>query len=517
LKVTIPRGRSAPTVEWFFGSAFALVAVVCVLVAAYYFSMTLCPPVSVTTGLTCVLRAAAVAPKGEMWLLAAGIMAFIAAVSYPMARFGGASFVRGRLFRPGSLEGDITGWEAKLFVPLLLLAYAALQLAEILLVPGGNQPYSDPQAFYIPAALDILNGTRCPNSPYSSTCNYEHPPLDKLFLALSIKTFGKNAVGYSIFPLLFGAGTLLLTYGIAMEVSGHRVARYAAFFLLIDGTFLGLYQQAWTDVPMVFFGLFAFYVYVAKLKNRPALRMVVAGSLMGLSILSKETGVLFLVAIALYSLLVSRDTSLSRLVLLLGTTALVSAAGLQLYDTLFTPFPTFIAHIQYILHYNSLIGVPGWPQESWLPFLGKSVVPIAWLFFYPPFGFISTMPEEWLLLASLPVIVYFLGWKMGSLGELERRIVSFVPVWLGSTFAFYFFAQLFRSTYPFYMIQMLPAVVIADGWMMTKFTRPIKVVFVIGCLAWLYVFFPLTPTAEPVLAYVSKWITCVASACPGGI
>ena len=517
MKISIPRERTASTVEWFLAVAASALAVGCAVVSAYYFSKTFCPPVTVTTGLTCVLNAASVAPRGEWWLLAAGLLGLAAAVVFPLKRFGNASFIRGRMYRPGSLEGEVTGWSAKLFVPLLLVGYAALQLAEILLVPGGNKPYSDPQAFYIPAAMDILSGTRCTASPYASTCNYEHPPLDKLFLALSIKAFGQNVVGYSIFPLVFGAGTLLLTYGIAMAVGGQRVGRYAAFFMLIDGTFLGLFMQGWTDVPMVFFGLFGVYAYMATLKTRPHLRALVAGCLFGLSILSKETGVLFVLAIVGYSLIVSHDLSLKNLVLLLGATALVGASGLQIYDTLFTPFPTFVAHIEYILHYNSLIGVPGWPQESWLPFLGRSVVPIAWLVFYPPFGFISTMPEEWLLLASLPVVVYFLGWKMDSLGQLERQVVQFIPIWLGSTFAFYFFAQLFRATYPFYMVQMLPAAVIADGWMMTKFTRTMKVAFILGCLVWLYVFFPLTPTAGPVLSYVSRWISCVGSVCPGGI
>jgi len=517
VKVVIPRQRSAATVEWFLASGAALVAIGCAIVAAYYFSQTFCPPISTSTGLTCTLTAAALVPRGEMWLLIAGIFGLISALTYPMKRFGGASFIRGRLYQPGSLEGVVaTGWKGRLFAPALLVAYAALQLAEILLVPGGNAPYSDPQAFYIPAALDILAGNRCTTSPGSSTCNYEHPPLDKLFLALSINTFGKNVIGYSIFPLLFGAGTLLLTYGIAKAVSGQRVARYAAFFLLIDGTFLGLFEQAWTDVPMVFFGLFATYVYLSTLKGRPHLRAVLAGSLLGLSILSKETGVLFVVAIVGYSVLVSHDLSVRRLILLLGTTALVAAVGLQLYDVLFTPFPSFIAHIQYILSYNSLIGVPGWPQESWLPFLGRAVIPFAWLVFYPPFGFISTMPEEWLLLASLPVIIYFVGWKMEALGQIEKKTILFIIIWMSATFAPFVFAQLIRATYPFYMVQMLPAAVIADGWMMTKFTRPMRIVFIIACLAWLYVFFPLTPTAIPVLSYVSKWLQCLSSACAGG-
>jgi hypothetical protein len=127
------------------------------------------------------------------------------------------------------------------------------------------------------------------------------------------------------------------------------------------------------------------------------------------------------------------------------------------------------------------------------------------------------MPEEWLLLASLPAVLYLIGWKSSSLSELERRTILFIPLWLASTYAFYFFAQLFRSTYPFYMVQMLPAAVIADGWMMTKFSRPMKIVFILGCLGWLYVFFPMSSTAIPVLTYVSKWISCVGSACPGGI
>jgi len=517
VRIAVPRERSASTVEWFVSMVTSLVAVFSVIASIYYYSMTFCPPVTVMTGLACVLKADAMAPRAEMWLIIAGVFGLAGALSYPMKRLGGASFTRARLFKPSSLEGEATGWKARLFVPLLLAGYAALQLTEILFVPGGNKPYSDPQAFYIPAALDILSGTKCSPSPYSSTCNYEHPPLDKLFLALSIKVFGQNFTGYSIFPLLFGAGSLLLTYGIALEVSGQKVARYAAIFLLIDGTFLGINDQAWTDVPMVFFGLFGVYVLLKVRNKRQLTWAAISGALLGLSILSKETGVLFVVAAIACALWLTRNITVKRLVVLLGVTALVAAGGLQIYDMLLTPFPTFIAHIQYILHYNSLIGLPGWPQESWLPFLGKSVVPLAWLIFYPPFGFISTMPEEWLLLASLPAVLYLIGWKSSSLSELERRTILFIPLWLASTYAFYFFAQLFRSTYPFYMIQMLPAAVIADGWMMTKFTRPMKILFILGCLGWLYVFFPMSSTAIPVLTYVSKWISCVGSACPGGI
>ena len=503
--------------EWFVGVGTALGAIACGIVSSYYFLQSICPPVTTTTGLGCVLHAAEMVPRGEYWVILAGVFALVASVSYPMKRFGGASFIRGRLFQPGTLEGVApVGWRKWLFVPLLLAAYAALQLTEILLIPGGNAPYSDPKAFYIPAALDILSGERCTTAPLASTCNYEHPPLDKLFLALSIKVFGKNVVGYSLFPLLFGAGTLLMTYGIARAVSGERVGRWAAFFLLIDGTFLGLDQQAWTDVPMVFFGLAAVYVQFALLKDHPSLRETLVGVLLGLSILSKETGILFLFAIVLYSGGVTRELSLRRLALLVGVTALVSAAGLQIYDTVFTPFPTFVDHIKYILHYNSLIGTPGWPQESWLPFLGRSVVPLAWLVFYPPFGFISTMPEEWLLVLAMVVAFYLQGWRVGQLSLLEHRTTLFIIAWMAATYAPYFIAQLFRATYPFYMIQMLPAAAVADAWLMTKFTRGMKVGFVLGCLGWLYVFFPMSSTAIPILTNVAKWVTCVMGACPGG-
>ena len=517
VRVVRPRGHGAAAVEWHVSMVALFAAVGSACVAAYYFSLSICPPVSTTTGLGCYFRAASALPRGELWTMLAAIFAFLSSVTYPMARFGGASFLRGRLFQPGSLEGTAgPPWTSRLFLVALMLSYAALQLIEFLLVPAGGSPYSDPQAYYIPAALDILAGNRCTTSPVESTCNYEHPPLDKLFLALSIRTFGKNLVGYSLFPVLFGAGSLLLTYGIAKEVSGQKVAQYAAFFLLIDGVFLGMNEQAWTDTPMFFFGLFAVYVYLSAFRSRPAVKAMVAGSLIGLSILSKETGLLFVIAILAYSFLARHDLSMKRALLLLGAAALVAAVGLELYDVVLTPFPSFIAHIQYILAYNHEIGLSGWAQESWLPFLGGTVIPMAWFLFYPPFGFISTMPEEWLFLASVVVAVYLLARKWESLSPPEGNTILFVFVWMGATWAPFVFAQLFRSTYPFYMLGMLPGVVIADGWIMTKLTRPMKVVFVIACLAWLAVLFPMTSTAIPLLPYIGRWLHCISSACPGG-
>jgi hypothetical protein len=136
--------------------------------------------------------------------------------------------------------------------------------------------------------------------------------------------------------------------------------------------------------------------------------------------------------------------------------------------------------------------------------------------FYPPTGFVSTLPEEWLLLTSLAVAAYLMLSKWEKVSLPERETMSFVLAWLATTWVPYFLAQLVRATYPFYMLQMLPAAAIANAWMMTKFPKPVKFAFVAACLIWLVLFFPMTQTSASFLPFVGRWLGCLSTACPGG-
>jgi 4-amino-4-deoxy-L-arabinose transferase-like glycosyltransferase len=514
VNVAPPARSPAVSAEKLVSYGFVLLAVVLLAYGAYLFSLTLCPPISTSTGLECPLNAPKRLAEAQLSVVSAGVSLLAILLTYPMSRFGGASFLRRRIYQPTSLEDAVAHVRLdRLFLPILALSYVAVELLALLVIPAGQYPYSDPQAFYIPAATNILDGVRCPVSAVNSVCNYEHPPLEKLFLALSMKIFGNNAAGYSIFPVIMGLGSLLAFYGIARKIAGKKIAGYASFFLLIDGVFIGMNYQPWLDTPMVFFGLMATYVYLADTK--PLRRGILVGTFLALSILSKETGILYVLAIGAYDLLVRRAMSKKEALLTLATVAVVGAVGLQLYDSFFTGFPTFLSHVQFMLNHNTMIGLPGWAQESWLPFLGGAVVPSSWLIFYPPFGFIATMPEDWLLLASIPVAAYLMLWRTSDLSGREKNLISFVFVWLATTYAPFFFFQLVRATYPFYMFQLLPAVVMADAWMMMKLPKPLKVAFVAICLAWLAVFFPMTPSAVPVLAVASGWFGCLTGVCLG--
>ena len=59
------------------------------------------------------------------------------------------------------------------------------------------------EAYYVPAARDILNGV---------SSNPEHPFLGKAWISLGIATFGDNWFGWRIVPVSFSLLSLIVFY-----------------------------------------------------------------------------------------------------------------------------------------------------------------------------------------------------------------------------------------------------------------------------------------------------------------
>jgi hypothetical protein len=264
------------------------------------------------------------------------------------------------------------------------------------------------EVYYVPAAQHLLAGAQCQvdaNRAASGYCNPEHPPLAKALMAAGMFVFGEyNAVGWRVMPALLGTLSIPLLFGIAWKLSGSKkIASLSALLLALDVMFFSQSSGGLLDVPPVFFALAAFLVYLLGLRWWKADRYILAGVLLGLSGLAKETSIFFALALATFILLFEGGSRLNRLyssvkvVLVVG---LVFAAGLQVYDSTMaaSAYPTFVQHVGYMLSYgSSLIAnklacspVTGY----WCKFAndagGPPILPTDWLVYYSPVGYFVT-------------------------------------------------------------------------------------------------------------------------------
>lgn len=147
------------------------------------------------------------------------------------------------------------------------------------------------EAFYVPAARDILNGT---------ASNPEHPFLGKGWIALGIFLFGDNWFGWRIMSVLFSTLSLIVFYLIANHFLSKRLAVYATALLGFEMIFFVHGSLALLEVPSIFFAFLGFWLYLKrgsqKIIGIPVSYWLAAVA-MGISYLSKETAAFFVITL----------------------------------------------------------------------------------------------------------------------------------------------------------------------------------------------------------------------------
>jgi len=146
------------------------------------------------------------------------------------------------------------------------------------------------ESFYVPATHDLLNGV---------ASNLEHPFFGKIWGALGISVFGDNFFGWRIFYAVIGTLAVWLLYELAREFFSKEKAIFAASMLAFENIFFVHTSLLLLDGPPVLFALAGFLAYFRR-------RYYLSALAFGLCILSKESGLFFLAALALYHLWVNR-------------------------------------------------------------------------------------------------------------------------------------------------------------------------------------------------------------------
>ena len=107
---------------------------------------------------------------------------------------------------------------------------------------------------YVPAAKKMLAQTQ--NS------NWEHPPLAKYFIAMSIKIGGDRAVGWRLFSALFGSITILAMYYLGLALFREKTLALALALITLFNQFLYVHARiAMLDSYMIAFLMWALYCF----------------------------------------------------------------------------------------------------------------------------------------------------------------------------------------------------------------------------------------------------------------
>lgn len=102
------------------------------------------------------------------------------------------------------------------------------------------------------------------NAPEPGTA-YEwlHPPIAKLFMAISWKFLGQTAWAWRFPGVIFGLGVIALTYWVSLLlIKNKKLSQLAAFFASVDGLLLAQSRVGMNDIYVTFFMLASVGAYI---------------------------------------------------------------------------------------------------------------------------------------------------------------------------------------------------------------------------------------------------------------
>ena len=183
-----------------------------------------------------------------------------------------------------------------------MLGIAALALFVPRLGFDSSTLHAD-EVYYVPQARDVLRfGTEVDERRDFASALIVHPPAGKWPIALGIKVFGDEALGWRIFAALFGAAGVWLVSVIAMQLwHDRRVAWIAAGLVLLDGLWFAFSRIAMLDMFAAVWVLAALALTLGDAR-RPAggsrWRIVLAGVAGGMAIATKWSAIPLVLVIA---------------------------------------------------------------------------------------------------------------------------------------------------------------------------------------------------------------------------
>jgi len=182
------------------------------------------------------------------------------------------------------------------------------------------------ESIFLEIVRNFLNGVD--HTPY------QLPGLN-FFVGAAITVFGDNWFSWRVPSVIFGILTLLVFYKILCKFTSERNALLATTIFSFDTIFFVHSSLFLRDVPLMFFGLLTFYLYLRKSYYLAALTL-------GFAALIKETAIFFLILLVIYHIGVTKPwkgniKNGKKIAIFLGIAFTTFIFPLWLYDVIFTP------------------------------------------------------------------------------------------------------------------------------------------------------------------------------------
>jgi dolichyl-phosphate-mannose--protein O-mannosyl transferase len=185
-----------------------------------------------------------------------------------------------------SVPAHSTMWNAIIAVIIFFAAHFALLVG----VTTPDKFYFD-EVHYVPAARQMLEP-----APSAPLLNPMHPPLAKQLIALSIRSFGDNPLGWRYPGVLFGALAIVAMYLCGLALFGAQGPAVASALLAFFNQMVFVQSRiAMLDIFALAFGLFAIASFMHGFrKPRPQLWFGLTGLACGLAMACKWSGLFVL-------------------------------------------------------------------------------------------------------------------------------------------------------------------------------------------------------------------------------
>ncbi len=174
------------------------------------------------------------------------------------------------------------------------------------------------EVYYVDGARDLLaNGVELTNGKPEFVV---HPPIGKWMIAIGIKLFGDNPIGWRISAALFGVVSIYLIFLVARKLfKSDFLALLSAALASIDGIHLVMSRTALLDI---FLMTFLFGAFTALIFQKYLLMAI----MLGLGLGTKWSALYFIIAIAVY-LFIRERRALISYVIIIPSVYLISWSG----------------------------------------------------------------------------------------------------------------------------------------------------------------------------------------------
>lgn len=153
-----------------------------------------------------------------------------------------------------------------------------------------------------------------------------HPLLMQFFVSLSLSLLGISEISARLIPVLMGTGIVFLSYFIAKFIYSKKVAIVSAIIIALLPYHIIISKQVLVDVSFSFFLTLNILLLVIYLKGNTnkGLLLFLIGSCSGFSFLSKEIGLIVLIA-SIITISLSKKNYIKNITIILSTFLIVTS------------------------------------------------------------------------------------------------------------------------------------------------------------------------------------------------